>query len=259
MLFFFKNNQPWINLAAILAAFIVNILANISPINDLSIGDISDQYFPDVLVIPASYAFAIWGLIYLGLISLGVYGVLPKNKGNPLIEKIGFLLTFSSLTQIIWVILLQFYFFALSVLVMICILIPLLMLYQRLGINYVSLKTSERWFIYYPISLYLGWISVATIINIASALDYVNWQGWGLSPLIWTGIMVSIASLIAMFMKIQRCDRIYTGVVIWALAAIAVKHWQQNSVAWLSLGWGIVLLIILLLPNFPKKKKALLN
>ncbi|MGK7931891.1 MAG: tryptophan-rich sensory protein [Microcystaceae cyanobacterium] len=253
MLSSLKKFQPWINLAAIIAAFVVNILANITPINNLSIGEISDQYFPNVLIIPASYAFAIWGLIYLGLISLGVYGVLPKNKDNLCVKKIGFLLALSSLIQIVWVILFQFYFFTLSVLTMIGILIPLLILYQRLDINYVSLKASDRWFIYYPISLYLGWISVATIINIASTLDYINWQGWGLSPLIWTGIMLSVASCLATFMKIQRSDRIYTGVVIWALAAIAVKHWQQNGVAWISLGWAIALIIVTLLPNFKAK------
>jgi hypothetical protein len=152
------------------------------------------------------------------------------------------------------VILFQFYFFALSVIAMIGILIPLLILYQRLGINYISLKPSDRWLIYYPISLYLGWIAVATIINIASTLNYANWEGWGLSSFLWNGIMISIASLIAIFMKIQRNDRIYSSVVIWALVAIAVKHWQQNSVAWLSLGWAIILIVITLLPNFKKKK-----
>ncbi len=245
--------QSWTNLIAILAAFAMNIWANIAPLTGLSIGEISSTFFADVLIIPANYAFAIWGLIYLGLISLGIYSVLPKNQENSLIENIGYFLAISSFIQIIWVFLFQFRFFSLSVLAMIGILISLMLLYQKLAINLVPIPTSQRWFIYYPISLYLGWISVATITNIASALDYLGWNGGGISPPIWTGILLVIATLIAIFMRIQRNDRIYAGVVVWTLGAIVAKYGYQNNIALLALGLGILLIIIIALPNSAKK------
>lgn len=252
----FKQNpysQSWINLILILAAFIMNIWANLAPLTGLSIGEISRQYFSEVLIIPANYAFAIWGLIYLGLICLGIYGILPKNQDHPLFKNMGYLLAISSFVQIIWVFLFQFRFFALSVLAMIGILIPLIILYQKLEINLMPISLSERWLINYPISLYLGWISVATIINIASALNNINWKGAGISPLIWTIILLTLSSVLAIFLRIKRNDRVYPGVVIWALGAIAVKHWEQNSLALVSLGLGVILGIVLTLPNFTKR------
>ena len=46
--------RQWANLLAILAAFFTNVLANIAPINDLTIGEISNQLFKDVLITPKS-------------------------------------------------------------------------------------------------------------------------------------------------------------------------------------------------------------
>lgn len=37
------------------------------------IGEIFNIIFKDVLIIFVSYVFVIWGLIYLGLISFGIY------------------------------------------------------------------------------------------------------------------------------------------------------------------------------------------
>ncbi len=63
--------RQWANLMAIIAAFGINVLANLAPFNGLTIGEISNTVFRDVKIIPANYAFAIWGLIYLD------YSVLP--------------------------------------------------------------------------------------------------------------------------------------------------------------------------------------
>lgn len=63
--------RQFLNLAAILAAFGMNVWANVAPLNGLTIGAISNTFFREVLIVPANYAFAIWGLIYLGLLSFG--------------------------------------------------------------------------------------------------------------------------------------------------------------------------------------------
>jgi hypothetical protein len=173
--------RQWVNLLAILAAFATNIWANIAPLNGLTLGEISSTFFSDVLIIPADYAFAIWGIIYLGLISLGIYQVLPSQINNPRLKQMGYYLTISSFCQIIWVFVFQSQWFALSVLAMLGILTPLIFLYLRLGINLTKLPSLQKWLINIPISLYFAWISVATIVNIASALEIANWSGWGIS------------------------------------------------------------------------------
>ena len=69
-------------IAAILGAIVVNALSNFFPLNGLSIGAISNTLFGEVLVTPANYAFAIWGVIYLGLIAFGIYQAAPARRDN---------------------------------------------------------------------------------------------------------------------------------------------------------------------------------
>lgn len=75
--------RQFTNLVAIVAAFGTNVYANIAPIKGLNIGEISNTLFKDVLITPANYAFAIWGVIYLGLFGFAIYQVLPNQKQNP--------------------------------------------------------------------------------------------------------------------------------------------------------------------------------
>ena len=92
-----------ITLAAVVIAFIVNVLSNIFPINGLTIGGVSNTVFKNVLIIPANYAFAIWGLIYLGLFAFAIYQVLPSQRENPNLRKTAYFLVIASLAQTIWV------------------------------------------------------------------------------------------------------------------------------------------------------------
>jgi hypothetical protein len=230
-----------LNLFAILAAFLTNVFANIRPLNGENIGAISNTVFQDVLIIPANYAFAIWGLIYLGLISLGIYQALAFNRTEPSLRQLGYELAIASGFQIIWVILFQYRFFTLSLLAMLGILIPLIRLYLRLEIARRKVNRKQGLLINFPISIYFGWITVATIVNAASVLDWLNWNGWGIASGIWTVIMMIIGTVIAIFVGLRRKDRAFVGVFIWALLAIAVKH---SSVALIAITAVILAMIL---------------
>ncbi|MHC5745704.1 MAG: tryptophan-rich sensory protein [Nostoc sp.] len=217
-----------VTLAAIFGAFFINVVSNIFPLNGLSIGEISNTLFKNVLIIPANYAFAIWGLIYLGLFAFGVYQVLPNQRHEPDLRKTGYLLAIACVAQSIWVYLFLSRLFALSIIAMLLILLPLIAVYIKLEIGKSRVPRLKKWCIHFPISIYLGWISVATIVNVACALDFHRWNGWGISAVIWTLIMALIATAVAAVIVIQRRDIAYTGVTIWALVAIAFKH-SDNS------------------------------
>ncbi|MEB3216169.1 MAG: tryptophan-rich sensory protein [Nostocales cyanobacterium 94392] len=216
--------RQFVTFAAVIIAFTVNVLSNIFPVNGLTIGEISNTLFKNVLIIPASYAFAIWGLIYLGLFAFAIYQVLPSQRDNPHLRKTGYLLAIASLAQSIWVYLFLSRLFVLSVVAMLLILLPLIAIYLRLETGITPASRAEKWFIRYPISIYLSWISVATIVNIASALYINNWNGFGISAEVWTVIMIIIATIIAATALLQRQDIAYSGVTVWALIAIAIKH-----------------------------------
>ncbi|MGK7875643.1 MAG: tryptophan-rich sensory protein [Xenococcaceae cyanobacterium] len=233
-----------LNLTAILAAFGTNVLANIAPIKGLTIGEISNTIFRDVQIIPANYAFAIWGLIYLGLISFAVYQALPAQRQNPHLRQMGYLLVVSSLAQIIWVFLFQYRLFTLSVVAMVMILLPLIGIYLRLGIGSKRVSRQEKWLVHIPLTIYFAWISVATIVNVAIALYHLGWSGWGISPQGWTVIMVLVGTAIAATASIQRSDLAYSGVFVWALVAIAARHLDTLMIAGTAGGLAIALVLI---------------
>ncbi|MGB3650123.1 MAG: tryptophan-rich sensory protein [Rivularia sp. (in: cyanobacteria)] len=243
-----------VTLAAVVIAFVVNVLSNIFPLNGLTIGGISNTLFKDVLIIPANYAFAIWGLIYLGLFAFAIYQVLPSQRENPYLRKTGYLLTIASVAQSIWVYLFLSRFFVASVVAMLLILIPLIIMYMRLQIGTIPASRAEKWFIRYPISIYLGWISVATIVNIASALYINNWNGFGISAELWTAIMVLIATFIANTALVKRQDIAYSGVTVWALIAIAIKHWENIILRILALSCAFLIVAIGLFSKFTQLK-----
>ena len=254
-----KNNKfnsdmmrQWANLIAILAAFLINVYVNISPPGGKTIGEISNTVFEDVLIIPASYAFAIWGLIYLGLISFGIYQVLPAQKYHNVLRRCGYFLVGASVAQIIWVFLFQYQLFTVSVLAMLGILGCLICLYLKLGISYEKVSKKDKWLVHYPISIYFGWISVATIVNVACALHNLGWNSTAEVATIWTVIMLIIGAVIAAVINIQKQDIAYTLVFIWALVAIAMRHLDTQIISIFSgiLALGLVILVLLKIRNF---------
>ncbi|MCT7966795.1 tryptophan-rich sensory protein [Laspinema sp. D1] len=242
-------------LLAILAAFVTNIIANLFPFNGLTIGEISNQMFRDVLIIPANYAFAIWGLIYLSLISFGIYQVLPAQRPHPRLRRMSYLLVLASLAQIAWVFLFEYLQFGWSVLAMLIILGSLILTYQRLQIGQERVPPREKWFINIPISIYLAWISVATVVNIASTL-----YDWGLNDpnilVFWTVIMLGVSAAIAAVATIQRADTAFNLVFVWAYIAIAVRQSEYVVIVSTALGLAIGLILLLLIPWWKKRQKT---
>ena len=247
--------RQWVNFAAIIAAFGTNVLANIAPFNDLTIGEISQTFFREVLITPASYAFAIWGLIYLGLISLAIYQVLSINREHPRLRRMGYGLAISSFAQIGWVFLFQYRLFLLSVLAMFLILIPLIWLYLSLEISLESISQKQRWLVNFPVSIYLAWISVATIVNVALGLYTLEWNGWGMSHQLWTIIMMIVAMIIAVIIRLKRRDIVYCGVLVWALIAIAIRHLEQFSITATAGSLAVFLILVIIIPNLGKLPK----
>ncbi|MBW4564118.1 MAG: tryptophan-rich sensory protein [Mojavia pulchra JT2-VF2] len=241
--------RQFVTLFAIIGAFLINVASNFFPLNGLSIGEISNTLFKNVLIIPANYAFAIWGLIYLGLFVFGIYQFLPSQKDNLDLRKTGYLLVIACIAQSIWVYLFLSRFFALSVIAMLLILLPLISIYLKLGIGHKNVPRAQKWCLHFPISIYLGWISVATIVNVACALYSQGWNGWDISAQVWTVIMLLAAFLIAAAISIQRQDIAYAGVIVWALVAIAIKHWNDPLLKNVALILAIVLVAIAIIKN----------
>ena len=110
------------------------------------------------------------------------------------------------------------------------------------------MTTAQTWFVKIPFSIYLGWISVATVANISQVLFFFDWGGWGLSPEVWGVVMLVVAGLLGAIMFLRERDLAYVLVLIWALVGIALKHSGTpvvSNTAWAAV-MGLVLVVIVL-------------
>lgn len=219
----------FINLAGWLGMVVINALANILPINGINTGAVSAMY-PNLFV-PAGMTFSIWGLIYLLLLCYLIYHFIAigrkKKSRRPFIQKISLLFLSSSILNIAWIFAWHHYKIHLSVIIMILLLLNLILIYRRLEIGKTAVPAAERYLVHLPFSIYLGWISVATIANITALLVSVGWTGWGLAPQFWTIVMILAASLFAVLAGILRRDIYFGLVVVWALAGIMIRHYAS--------------------------------
>jgi len=213
----------------ITATLVVNGLANALPINGQNTGEVSDRF--QVYFVPAGYVFSIWGLIYLGLIAYAVFQALPSQRENPRLRAVGWWVVLSGLANSTWIFLWHYEQFPLTVIAMLVLLGSLVVTYLRLGIGRTAVAAAEKWAVRAPFSIYLGWITVATVANVTSLLDYLKWDRFGLSQETWMGIMLAAVLVIAVLMNFTRRDAAYTAVILWALIGIAVKHAGVPAVA----------------------------
>ncbi len=233
---------------AVVATIAINGLANALPINGLQTGEISDS-FP-VYFTPAGYVFAIWGVIYLGLLAYAIYQALPAQRQSPRLRSIRTLFLAGSLANIAWIFLWHYQLFPLTLIAMLVLLGTLIGVYLRLRIGRASPPLVERLTVDLPFSIYLGWITVATIANVTALLNYWGWNGFGVSEEVWLVITLAVALVVATLMALTRSDVAYLLVLAWAFAGIGVKHATVapvSTAAWVATGYVLALVVISLL------------
>jgi hypothetical protein len=240
-----KNTLRQIAVVVIVVATItINILANALPFNGQNTGTISDRF--NVYFVPAGYVFAIWGLIYIGLLTYAIYQALPAQKDNPRLQATGWWVVLGGLANSAWIFLWHYEQFAWTLVAMLILLALLIITYLRLGIGKVKVSNSEKWLVQIPFSIYLGWITVATIANVTDVLDFVKWNQFGLSDGTWMLAILIAVVIIAGLMIFTRRDVAYTAVILWALAGIGVKFPHQGIVTigiWVALGLVVAMLV----------------
>jgi len=248
--------RQWITMLTVVALIVMNVLANALPLNGLNTGQISDTF--KVLFVPAGYVFSIWFLIYVGLLCYGVYQALPAQKENPRLRRAAAPFIVSSAVNIAWLFFWHYGLFALTAVAMVSLLISLIVVYLTLGVNQVKVSPGERWAVQVPFSIYLGWISVATIANITNVLWLSGWNGFGLAPEVWTVIMLAVAVVLAFLMALRRQDVAYLLVLAWAFAGIAVKQAGTPMVSTAAgIATGLVLVAVgLAIARKPKPQTA---
>ncbi len=253
-----KSSLQFINILAFLAVLVVNGLANALPIGGNTTGDISALY-PNLFV-PAGLTFSIWGVIYLALAAFTVYqgrDLFSKQKIKmPYLQRIGWYFLLSCLANVGWIFAWHYREVLLSLVFMLVLLFSLVMIYLNLDIGGKPVDSAVGYYVHLPFSLYLGWITVATIANITAVLVHYQWNGWGLSEVFWTVLVIIAGTGIALINIMQRGDIAYSAVIIWAYLGIIIKRYSVDGSPIMAIvyaaGLGMVLIMAGLL--FFRKK-----
>ena len=241
---------------ALIITIVVNILSNTLPFNNLTAPEIADSF--DVYFVPAGYVFSIWSLIYLGLIAYAVFQILPAQRENPRLRQTGWWFVLSCAANSVWLFLWHYGYFALSVIAMLTLLISLIAIYLRLGAGQQVVARGERWLVQLPFSIYLGWVTVATIANVTAFLDSIDWNGFGISPEIWTFIMLVVAVVVAGLMAYSRQDIAYLLVLIWAFIGIGVEQsdtLQVANAAYIAAAAVAIFVVLVIIQKFRQMRK----
>ena len=221
--------RQFLNIVALVATLVVNYLSNALPLNGQPPAEISNRL--PTLFVPANYVFSIWGVIYTFLIGFVIYQALPSQRQNPLLRKIGYWFVASCLANITWIFLFHWNQFGFSILAMFALLVSLIAIYTRIGVGLTLVKGAARWLIHTPFSIYLGWITVATVANITYWLYDIQWDGFGIGQPIWAILMLVVATGVTLTLIVTRRDVAYSAVIIWALIGIVVKQAATPAVA----------------------------
>jgi benzodiazapine receptor len=213
----------WANVSAFVLMVLVNGLAGSTTIiGGKNTAQISDAN--PTLITPAGYVFSIWGVIYVLLGVFAVYQALSGERGSHFQDRISWLFVVSCITNMVWLFLWQSLLLVASTVMMFLLLSTLILIYLRLGVGKSKTTIREKLAVHLPFSVYLGWITIASIANVAVTLVSIGWAGFGISPTTWATLVVAVALVVSVVVLATRKDLAYALVIIWALVGIAAKQ-----------------------------------
>jgi hypothetical protein len=163
-----RSRQGTVTLAAIFCAGGTLVGTGVigTPVAQTSGGSLSDNA---TLVAPAGPAFAIWSVIYAGLAAYTVWQWAPALMNSTRMRRTGWLAAMSMVLNASWLLVVQQDWIWASVAVILALLVTLLEIVRRLDqhqpTSRLDVVVTDGTF-----GLYLGWVSVATVANVAAAL-----------------------------------------------------------------------------------------
>lgn len=226
-----KKSLQITNGIVLIAVIVINYLATTGMFNGNTVGSVSAQY--KNYFTPAGYAFSIWSLIYFGLLAFVIYqarSLFNQKASDEIVFQIGWWFVISCLANILWILTWLYEFTGFSVLIMALLLFALIRIIGRTNMEMEDAPLQKITFVWWPFSLYSGWITIALIANIAAYLTKIGWRGFGISEVSWTVIMILAAGVINISITWTRNMREFALVGVWGLTAIAVANWGEEQI-----------------------------
>lgn len=181
-----------------------------------------------------------------------VYQFFKAGTGNLSIKKmnmVGLLFSLSSLANTLWILSWHYDFIGISMILMIAILVSLILI--NLNLANENLTKIEKLLVRLPFAIYFGWITVATIANATTLLVSLGWNGFGISEVMWTIIILLVGALIGNITLTKTKSIAYGAVFLWAYTGILIKHISEAGFSGQYL--SIIIIVIACLVVFAIK------
>lgn len=234
-----KKALPIANLVAVIIMIGWNYYSSTGGINGVTVEDMSTKY--DNYFTPAPYAFSIWGLIFLTQLITAILIIKAVfNNSMSLVSshRLSIQLVKIHVANMLWT------WFWINDQTFLSVVVMLLLLAYLIALSRFANKQSDiSGIIKFSLNIYVGWIAVATIANVSAFLVKLDWSPI-ISEISWAAVMILVAGVLNVFMVIREKNYAFSFIGIWALIAIAVRHWDSGTMLqWFALA-SIVLIAI---------------
>lgn len=227
------------SLLVIVATFgtiVFNFFAAAGRINGTTPQEISARY--ETLVTPAGYAFAIWSLIYAGMIAFSVYQLLPANVVK--FRSLRTLYVLSCALNCGWIYFWHHDQIALCLALILGLAVTLFFVNLKLR---VTPTPGEYWLVKVPFGIYFGWVTAASLVNFAVLLVYSKVQMTDMNWTLLSVVLILLAAALGVLMRIRLTNYLYPLAIAWALTAIAVKQSGHTAIV-VACAVGVVVSLI---------------
>lgn len=214
------------NIASVVFALVLNALVGAGLLGLPAINDMSDKYA--TLLTPAGYAFSIWSLVYVLIVTLTVYqarDIFRSDKKNDLPQKMGPFFALANICNGLWTYIFVQELITLSVVLLVILTASLFVLLYRLRIAIYDAPLQVIACVWWPLMIYTGWVTAATVVNSASWLRSVE------VTVSATGACITLILLGAglLLLLARRSVRELVIASTWGVAAIGVRQLQTGE------------------------------
>lgn len=231
--------------AGVAAAYVlmisVNALANILPIGGNTTGAVSDAYAS--MFTPAGFTFAIWSIIYLGLLLLVVVQALPRFREDERLRRLAGPFMLNGILNAAWIVAWHYEYLWLSMVIMLGLLATLVVLYGVVGRGAKSMGLFAL-AVQVPVSMYLAWICVATLANISILQSASGMNDAWLTEPMWTLLKLAVAAMVAGAVFFRFRDAVFVAVVAWAAFGIQANQAAGSVVGMAALGLCVLCILL---------------
>ena len=192
----------------------------------------------DPPIVPMGYAFSIWGPIFAGSLAYAVYQALPPQGARTLLRRMGWATALAFACTTAWPLVaqdpeLEWATVALLATIAAALGLAVREIVRERAERGAPFSRGDRWLVVAPVSVFLGWATVATFANVGTALRQAGVTAPGAAEAGLTLVMLAAVTGLAAWATVaSRGNAWFAATVVWGLVAITVANasgWRREQ------------------------------